>query len=125
MQVTIRVLGPIEVSAGQRHIRLAGQKQRALALDFGKVVSVAQLVGVLWGSSPPASARAKIQGHVSAVRQAVGRRAAMDRGPAVPRPPSVAPRQLVSSPAVPLHGVAQLQCTSVTLVNFYFDLPPH
>jgi DNA-binding SARP family transcriptional activator len=91
VQITVRVLGPIEISTGERNIRLAGQKQRALvaalALDIGKIVSVTQLVDVLWDSSPPASARAKIQGHVSALRQTIGQRGPDPDGPLLTRPP--------------------------------------
>lgn len=100
MRVTLRVLGPIEISAGGRNVKLAGPKQRALvavlALDFGKVVSVAQLVDVLWESSPPASARSKIQGHVSAVRQAIGQSGPDADGPLMTRAPgySLNPRQV-------------------------------
>ena len=72
----IEVLGPIEVTECGQAIRLAGQRQRALlaalALDQDRVVSVARLVDVLWGFDPPATARAKVQAHVSALRQALG-----------------------------------------------------
>lgn len=72
----IEVLGPIEVTEPGRVIRLAGQRQRALlaalALDHNRVVPVTRLVDVLWGFDPPATARAKVQAHVSALRQALG-----------------------------------------------------
>ena len=72
----IEVLGPIEVTEPGRVIRLAGQRQRALlaalVLDQGRVVSVTRLVDVLWGFDPPATARAKVQAHVSTLRQALG-----------------------------------------------------
>jgi DNA-binding SARP family transcriptional activator len=89
--VLLKVLGPVEVSAGDQQIRLAGQKQRALcaglALDFGKAVPVARLVDLLWDTRPPASARAKVQDHVSALRHALGQDAADPDGPLVTRPP--------------------------------------
>lgn len=72
----IEVLGPIEVTESGQAIRVAGQRQRALlaalALNQNRVVSVARLVDVLWGFDPPATARAKVQAHVSALRQALG-----------------------------------------------------
>ena len=72
----IEVLGPLEVTEPGRVIRLAGQRQRALlaalALDRSRVVSVTRLIDVLWGFDPPATARAKVQAHVSALRQALG-----------------------------------------------------
>ena len=72
----IRVLGPIDITAGDREIRLAGQRQRALlaalVLDHGKVVPVARLVDALWDGCPPATARTKIHAHVSALRHAFG-----------------------------------------------------
>jgi DNA-binding SARP family transcriptional activator len=74
--VHIKVLGPIEVTEEGREIRLAGQRQRALlaalVLDLGRTVPVSRLVDVLWGGSPPPTARAKVQAHVSAIRQAIG-----------------------------------------------------
>ncbi|MBV9856463.1 MAG: AfsR/SARP family transcriptional regulator [Streptosporangiaceae bacterium] len=72
----INVLGPIEVIGGALPLPLVGQRQRALlaalTLDLGKVVPVDRLIDVLWDTSPPPTARAKIQAHVSALRQAIG-----------------------------------------------------
>jgi DNA-binding SARP family transcriptional activator len=72
----VKVLGPIEIANDDQPVRLAGQGQRAvvgtLALDFGRVVSVGRLAQAIWQNSPPATARTKIQAHVSALRQAVG-----------------------------------------------------
>ena len=72
----INVLGPIEISGGGRDGRLAGPGQRALlaalALDHGRVVGVGRLARILWDDRPPATARTKIQAHVSALRQAMG-----------------------------------------------------
>jgi len=90
--VRINVLGPIEVwTGGDQPVRLVGQRQRALlaalALDHDKVVPVARLVDVLWDTHPPATAAAKVQAHVSGLRQALGHNAQQAAGPLVTRPP--------------------------------------
>lgn len=81
----IKVLGPIEVLRDNRLIRLAGRGQRtllaALALEHGRVVTVDRLIDILWGAAPPASARTRIQVHVSAMRQAIGQPARSGAGP--------------------------------------------
>ena len=87
----IGVLGPIQLLDGSRTILLAGQRQRALlaalTLDHGKVVPVDRLVDVLWDAEPPATARAKVQAHVSALRRVLGYGAGPDRGPLLTIPP--------------------------------------
>jgi DNA-binding SARP family transcriptional activator len=92
----INVLGPMEVTVGDRVIQPAGQRQRALlaalALERGRAVPVDRLVDVLWDASPPATARAKVQTHVSALRQAIGRDARGSDGPLLTRPPGYALR---------------------------------
>lgn len=54
-------------------ILLNGNHQRALvavlASEVGKVVPTERLIDVLWGERPPASARTKLQGCVSALRK--------------------------------------------------------
>jgi DNA-binding SARP family transcriptional activator len=54
-------------------IRLNGRLQRALvavlAGEMGKIVPTERLIDALWGVCPPASARIKVQGCVSAVRK--------------------------------------------------------
>ncbi len=87
----IKVLGPIEVTEEGRVIRLTGQRQRALlaalALDLGNIVPVTRLIDVLWGDSPPVTARAKVQAHVSALRQAIGHRGRSADEPLLTCPP--------------------------------------
>ena len=72
----INVLGPIEVIAEEGAVPLTGHGQRALlaalAFDQGKIVPADELIEIIWGESPPASARTKIQSHVSALRRAIG-----------------------------------------------------
>jgi DNA-binding SARP family transcriptional activator/tetratricopeptide (TPR) repeat protein len=71
----VRVLGPLEASAGGRPLSLGGGKPRALltmlALQAGSPVSTDQLIDGLWGESPPATANKMIQIFVSQVRKAL------------------------------------------------------
>jgi DNA-binding SARP family transcriptional activator len=87
----IDVLGPIQVTAKGRSVCLAGQRQRALlaalTLELGKVVPVERLVDVLWDAEPPASARVKVQAHVSALRHAIGQGTWAAERPLLTRPP--------------------------------------
>lgn len=88
----IDVLGSIQVTAEGRACPLAGQRQRALlaalTLDFGKVVPVGRLVDILWDQDPPATARVKVQAHISTLRQAIGQDTAGSAGgPVLTRPP--------------------------------------
>jgi DNA-binding SARP family transcriptional activator len=72
----VSVLGPVEAVKDGRPVRLTGTGQRAvlaaLAARHGTVVSVASLTEAVWGAAPPATARTKIQSHVSALRLAFG-----------------------------------------------------
>jgi DNA-binding SARP family transcriptional activator len=87
----IKALGPIEVAIDDRVVRLSGQRQRALlaalVLDHGKVVPVDRLVDILWDACPPATARVKVQAHVSALRQLIGHPRDGADGPLLTRPP--------------------------------------
>src|SRR3954452_4976189 len=71
----VRVLGPLEASAGGRPLSLGGGKPRALltmlALQAGAPVSTDHLIEGLWGESPPATANKMIQIFVSQVRKAL------------------------------------------------------
>ncbi|HEV2375269.1 MAG TPA: AfsR/SARP family transcriptional regulator [Streptosporangiaceae bacterium] len=72
-------------------VLLAGQRQRALlaalALDHGRVVPAHRLIDVMWDDAPPATARAKVQAHVCALRQAFSQRAQDPTGPLLTCPP--------------------------------------
>jgi DNA-binding SARP family transcriptional activator len=87
----VNVLGPIEITADNRIIRPTGQAQRALlaalVLDHGKVVPVGRLTALLWGDHQPATARTKIQCHVSALRQVIGSGPRDAAGPLLTIPP--------------------------------------
>ncbi len=54
------ILGSLEVSDGDRGVRLGGDKQRALLavllLHAGEVVSADRLIDDLWGERPPPAA---------------------------------------------------------------------
>ena len=72
--VVVRVLGPVEVRAGESW--LAGPPQQrvilaALALQAGQVVPVGELVDAVWEEQPPRSAQASIQVLVTGLRRAL------------------------------------------------------
>ena len=72
-----RILGPLEVSDGDRLLRLSGVKQKALLalllLHANEVVSVDRLIDELWGEEPPEKAANALQARVSQLRKALGR----------------------------------------------------
>jgi DNA-binding SARP family transcriptional activator len=72
-----RLLGPLEVRAGERILEIRRQKQRALvaalALRAGDVVTVDRLVDALWGERPPRTARHALENYVSEVRGILGK----------------------------------------------------
>ncbi|MQA81104.1 MAG: transcriptional regulator [Streptosporangiales bacterium] len=72
--VELSILGPLEASVDGRAVHLGGPRPRlvlaALLLDAGRVVPVERLVDAVWGDEPPASARALVTVHVSALRKA-------------------------------------------------------
>jgi DNA-binding SARP family transcriptional activator len=69
----IGLLGSLEIGDGQLEVRLPGRHPRALvaalASEAGNVISIEQLIDTLWAEHPPASARTKLHGYVSAVRK--------------------------------------------------------
>ncbi|GAB2839602.1 hypothetical protein GCM10022221_43920 [Actinocorallia aurea] len=83
----VRLLGPVELRDGERGAVPVGPRARAvlaaLALEAGRPVSVARLVGAVWPGEPPATSTTQIHGCVSALRRALG----ADRGLLVTRPP--------------------------------------
>jgi DNA-binding SARP family transcriptional activator len=89
--IRIDVLGPLEIIVNDRPIQLSGQRQRALlaalAMAMGKAVAVDSLVEVLWDTTPPVTARAKVQSHVSGLRAAIGHDVGGLEGPLLTRPP--------------------------------------
>ena len=72
-RLDFRVLGPLEVCAGEERLALGGRRQRAvlaiLLLHRGEVVSADRLIDLLWGGSPPETAATALQGYVSQLRK--------------------------------------------------------
>ena len=67
------ILGPLEVRAEERLVPLHGPRQRALLaillLHAGETVSTDRLIDLLWGESPPATARKALSVRVSQLRK--------------------------------------------------------
>ncbi len=74
-EIEFCVLGPLVVRHGGVEVPLTSPKQRAvlaaLLLNAGRVVSLDELAEVLWGNSPPPSARVTIQNYVMRLRKAL------------------------------------------------------
>jgi DNA-binding SARP family transcriptional activator len=68
-----RILGPLEVRDGERHLSLGGRRQRSvlalLILHRNEPVSRDLIVDQLWGESPPATAVKVLQNCISALRK--------------------------------------------------------
>ena len=79
----IALLGPLVVKVGGASIDVpAGHQRRllaALALDAGRVVSTDRLIDLLWGATPPASARNSLQSHLTRLRHHLGGPGAIER----------------------------------------------
>ena len=71
-----RILGPVEVWEDGRPVSLGRGKQRAvlalLLLSANRTVSSDRLIDQLWDGQPPATATTALQGHISALRKALG-----------------------------------------------------
>ena len=71
--IEVVVLGPVEVLEGGAAVPLGGRLQRALladlALNAGRVVSVAQLIDDLWGDEAPPSADHTLATYISRLRR--------------------------------------------------------
>jgi DNA-binding SARP family transcriptional activator len=70
--ISVQVLGPLAVYLGQRVVTPSAAKQRQilalLALNAGRVVTVATLAEELWGDSPPRCAATTLQTYVLHLR---------------------------------------------------------
>jgi YVTN family beta-propeller protein len=68
-----RVLGPVEVANGRQNLPLGGPKQRALLADLilnaGSIVSTAQLIDDLWGTSSPPTASHTVETYIARLRR--------------------------------------------------------
>ena len=71
-----RVLGPLEVDAGDGPLPLGGPKQRAvlanLLIRANQVVPADILIDAVWGEEPPEKARNTLQTYVSNLRKSLG-----------------------------------------------------
>jgi DNA-binding SARP family transcriptional activator len=71
-----RILGPLEVTADGRPIRLGGPKQRAtlaiLLLNVNRVVSVDRLADDLYAGAAPVTAVTQVQRQISELRKLLG-----------------------------------------------------
>ncbi|MGH2630630.1 MAG: BTAD domain-containing putative transcriptional regulator [Actinomycetota bacterium] len=80
-----RVLGPLEVDAGDGPIPLGGPKQRAVLANLlvraNQLVPADTLIGEIWGEEPPERARHTLQTYVSNLRRALGDERLQGRSP--------------------------------------------
>ncbi|MCX5069032.1 tetratricopeptide repeat protein [Micromonospora lupini] len=73
--LSFRLLGPLEVSIGDRLLTLTSQQRTlctALLLDANHVVSVGRLVDALWGDRPPVAAAARVRSLIAEIRRLLG-----------------------------------------------------
>jgi DNA-binding SARP family transcriptional activator len=81
-----RILGPLEVSAGDGSLQIGGRRQRTvlavLLLNANRTTSTDAIIDAVWGDDPPATARRSIQVYVSRLKKAFGdgRIASVDPG---------------------------------------------
>ncbi|GAA2277427.1 BTAD domain-containing putative transcriptional regulator [Nonomuraea roseoviolacea subsp. roseoviolacea] len=73
MDLRLRILGPVEVSAGDRSLPALAPRHRAflgyLLLHAGVVLSVERLIDAMWGPTPPDTARAQVHAALTAIRR--------------------------------------------------------
>jgi DNA-binding SARP family transcriptional activator/DNA-binding XRE family transcriptional regulator len=83
--VRIAILGPLAAWRDGVRLALGPARQRAvlglLALHVGAAMHRDEIIDVLWGERPPASAVAEVQGYVSRLRKLLGGRPGHDGGP--------------------------------------------
>jgi DNA-binding SARP family transcriptional activator/tetratricopeptide (TPR) repeat protein len=76
MDAEFCLLGPLLVRCGGRVVRVPPGKQRAvlaaLLLQANRVVTADELVDVMWGTTPPPTARAGLQNCVKRLRDSLG-----------------------------------------------------
>ncbi|GGR51352.1 AfsR/SARP family transcriptional regulator [Streptomyces netropsis] len=82
-RVEFKVLGPLEVAAGDRVLPLGGPKQRTLLATLlvhtNTAVSGDRLCDAIWGAAPPVSAQANVRSYVAALRKVINPAAGEDR----------------------------------------------
>jgi DNA-binding SARP family transcriptional activator len=71
-----RILGPLEVYAEEKEIRLSGQRQAALLalllLDANRLIRTDFLIDRLWGERPPRTVTTSLQNGISQLRRLLG-----------------------------------------------------
>src|ERR671918_98722 len=76
LSMEFRVLGPVEVLAGDGPLPLGGPKQRAvlahLILAANRGVSAERLIDEVWGEEPPKAVKSSLESYVSRLRSALG-----------------------------------------------------
>ncbi len=76
VDISVRLLGQVEVWAGQRPLPIAGRRQRLilamLAMRAGRTVGVPELIAAVWDEDPPETARRQVQNGVSQLRAVLG-----------------------------------------------------
>lgn len=74
----VRLLGPVEVTSSAGPVRLSPTQQlivAALAMRAPEAVASDELIDLVWGERPPASAAGSLQAQVSRLRSALGKEA--------------------------------------------------
>jgi YVTN family beta-propeller protein len=88
--LSFSVLGPLQVSYGEREISIAGSRQRALlayfVLNANRVVSSERLIDELFGEQPTENALNSVHGGISRLRRQLAAAGVTD-SPIVTRPP--------------------------------------
>ncbi|GGS42431.1 AfsR/SARP family transcriptional regulator [Actinokineospora fastidiosa] len=81
----VRVLGPLQVVAGEREVPVSAARSRkvlaALALAAGQPVSLDRLIDAVWQADPPATAAKQIRNTVSDLRRLLAATAAVPPTP--------------------------------------------
>lgn len=76
--MNINILGPLAVRDDGTHVRIPGEKLRAivavLALSPGHPVSRNSLIDELWGEEPPSNAENSLHGHIARLRRVLATR---------------------------------------------------
>ena len=76
MDTEFCLLGPLQVRCGGELVRVPSGKQRAvlaaLLLQANRVVTADELVDVMWGTTPPPTARAGLHNCVKRLRDSLG-----------------------------------------------------
>ncbi|MEU2422230.1 BTAD domain-containing putative transcriptional regulator [Streptomyces sp. NPDC007851] len=80
--VQVHLLGPVELSAGERTVEVGPPQRRTvlavLAVETGRPVTVATLIDRVWDAGPPDAARRAVHAHIAGIRRVCAQ--AGDRG---------------------------------------------